>query len=124
MDGFQVDNINDIPPADIQSIDILKDASLTAIYGAKGGNGVVIVTTKSAQEGKTQVNFNAQGSISHISKKMDLMGASDFVQYQWDLAAPRSKRNTTETNLFRYNFGNPMTWTSTAVHPLMTGRTR
>lgn len=59
VDGFQVDNINDIPPADIQSIDILKDASLTAIYGAKGGNGVVIVTTKSAQEGKTQVNFNA-----------------------------------------------------------------
>ena len=107
VDGFQVDNINDIPPADIQSIDILKDASLTAIYGAKGGNGVVIVTTKSAQEGKTQVNFNAQGSISHISKKMDLMDAYDFVQYQWDLAAPRSKRNTTETNLFRYNFGNP-----------------
>ncbi|MDE6418231.1 MAG: carboxypeptidase-like regulatory domain-containing protein, partial [Duncaniella sp.] len=48
VDGFQVDNINDIPPSDIQSIDVLKDASLTAIYGAKGGNGVVIVTTKSA----------------------------------------------------------------------------
>ena len=46
VDGFQTDNINDIPPSDIQSIDILKDASLTAIYGAKGGNGVVIVTTK------------------------------------------------------------------------------
>ena len=106
VDGFQVDNINDIPPADIQSIDILKDASLTAIYGAKGGNGVVIVTTKSAQEGKTQVNFNAQGSISHISKKLDLMGTSDFVNYQWDLAAPRGG-STTEVNLFRYNFGNP-----------------
>ena len=46
VDGFQTDNINDIPPSDIQSIDILKDASLTAIYGAKGGNGEVIVTTK------------------------------------------------------------------------------
>ena len=108
MDGFQVDNINDIPPADIQSIDILKDASLTAIYGAKGGNGVVIVTTKSAQEGKTQVNFNAQGSISHISKKLDLMGTSDFVNYQWDLAAATKKYNTTETNQFRYYFGNPL----------------
>ena len=42
VDGFQVDNINDIPPGDIASIDILKDASLTAIYGAKGGNGVVV----------------------------------------------------------------------------------
>ncbi len=107
VDGFQVDNINDIPPADIQSIDILKDASLTAIYGAKGGNGVVIVTTKSAQEGKTQVNFNAQGSISHISKKLDLMNAYDFVNYQWDYAAQRSKGEITEVMLYRYHFGNP-----------------
>ena len=45
VDGFQVDNINDIPPTDIASIDVLKDASITAIYGAKGGNGVVVVTT-------------------------------------------------------------------------------
>ena len=108
VDGFQVDNINDIPPSDIQSIDILKDASLTAIYGAKGGNGVVIVTTKSAQEGKTQVNFNAQGSISHISKKLDLMNTPEFVNYQWDLAAATKKYNTTETNQFRYYFGNPL----------------
>ena len=106
VDGFQTDNINDIPPSDIQSIDILKDASLTAIYGAKGGNGVVIVTTKSAAEGKTQVNFNAQGSISHISKKMDLMGAYDFVNYQWDYATGHSTRNS-QTRKFRYNFGNP-----------------
>lgn len=106
VDGFQTDNINDIPPSDIQSIDILKDASLTAIYGAKGGNGVVIVTTKSAQEGKTQVSFNAQGSISHISKKMDLMEAYDFVNYQWDYATGHSTRNS-QTRLFRYNFGHP-----------------
>ena len=106
VDGFQTDNINDIPPSDIQSIDILKDASLTAIYGAKGGNGVVIVTTKSAQEGKTQVSFNAQGSVSHISKKLDLMDSYDFVNYQWDYATGHSTRNT-QTRLFRYNFGNP-----------------
>lgn len=49
VDGFEADNINDIPPSDIASIDVLKDASLTAIYGARGGNGVVVVTTKSAQ---------------------------------------------------------------------------
>lgn len=57
VDGFQVANINDIPPSDIASIDILKDASLTAIYGAKGGNGVVVVTTKSAAAGKVSVTF-------------------------------------------------------------------
>ncbi len=106
VDGFQTDNINDIPPSDIQSIDILKDASLTAIYGAKGGNGVVIVTTKSAAEGKTQVSFNAQGSVSHISKKLDLMDAYDFVNYQWDYATGHSTRNK-RTRLFRYNFGDP-----------------
>lgn len=106
VDGFQTDNINDIPPSDIQSIDILKDASLTAIYGAKGGNGVVIVTTKSAAEGRTQVSFNAQGSVSHISKKLDLMDAYDYVNYQWDYATGHSTRNK-RTRLFRYNFGDP-----------------
>ncbi len=106
VDGFQVENINDIPPSDIQSIDVLKDASLTAIYGAKGGNGVVIVTTKSAQEGKTQVSLNLQGSVSHISKKLDLMDPYDFVNYQWDYATGHSTRNK-RTRLFRYNFGDP-----------------
>lgn len=109
VDGFQQANINDIPPSDIQSIDILKDASLTAIYGAKGGNGVVVVTTKSAQKGKTQVNLNLQGSVSEISKKLDLMDAYDYVNYQWDYAvgSGSQKYNNKETQLFRYNFGNP-----------------
>ncbi|MDE5727081.1 MAG: TonB-dependent receptor [Duncaniella sp.] len=106
VDGFQVDNINDIPPSDIQSIDVLKDASLTAIYGAKGGNGVVIVTTKSAQAGKTQVSLNAQGSISHISKTLDLMDTYDFVQYQWDAAAATNTRGS-EARYWRKQFGNP-----------------
>lgn len=106
VDGFQVDNINDIPPSDIQSIDVLKDASLTAIYGAKGGNGVVIVTTKSAQAGKTQVSLNLQGSVSHISKQLDLMDTYDFVQYQWDMAAVTNSRGT-NSRYWRKQFGNP-----------------
>ena len=69
VDGFQVDNINDIPPTDIASIDVLKDASITAIYGAKGGNGVVVVTTKSAKAGKIQVSLNAHLSTSQLAKK-------------------------------------------------------
>ena len=86
VDGFQQSNINDIPPSDIASIDVLKDASLTAIYGAKGGNGVIVVTTKSAKEGKVQVSFNGRMTLSHISKKLDLMNTGDFVEYQWDRA--------------------------------------
>lgn len=106
VDGFQVDNINDIPPTDIASIDVLKDASITAIYGAKGGNGVVVVTTKSAKAGKIQVGINAQLSVSHISKKLDLMNAAQFARYQYEWSASNGSRSS-NAKFFRANFGNP-----------------
>ncbi|WP_071147600.1 SusC/RagA family TonB-linked outer membrane protein [Bacteroides ihuae] len=107
VDGFQTDNINDIPPTDIASIDVLKDASLTAIYGAKGGNGVVVVTTKSAQQGKVQVGFNTQVSVSKLAKKLDLMNTADFVRYQYDWAAANGTRSS-NAKYYRANFGNPL----------------
>ena len=106
VDGFQVDNINDIPPTDIASIDVLKDASLTAIYGAKGGNGVVVVTTKSAKEGKVQVSFNGNLNISHISKTLDLMDAQQFANYQYQWHAANGTRSS-NAKFFKANFGNP-----------------
>lgn len=107
VDGFQQSNINDIPPSDIASIDVLKDASLTAIYGAKGGNGVIVVTTKSAKEGKVQVSFNGRLTLSHISKKLDLMNVGDFVEYQWDRAQGNVSYSNGSTRYFRENYGNP-----------------
>ena len=106
VDGFQQDNINDIPPSDIASIDVLKDASLTAIYGAKGGNGVVVVTTKSAQQGKVKVDFNGRLTVAHLAKKLDLMSTYDFVDYQYDRAAANGNRSSWAKS-FRGNFGNP-----------------
>ena len=106
VDGFEAPNINDIPPSDIASIDVLKDASLTAIYGAKGGRGVVIVTTKSAAAGKVTVGFNGRLSVSKLSKKLDLMNAEEFANYQWDRAAAGATRSDA-TRYFRNNFGNP-----------------
>ena len=106
VDGFFVDNINDIPPSDIASIDILKDASLTAIYGSKGGNGVVVVTTKSAREGKVSVSFNGQLSVSHLSKELDLMNASEFAKYQYQWHSANGTRSS-NGKFFRANFGNP-----------------
>ena len=106
VDGFQVSNINDIPPTDIASIDVLKDASLTAIYGAKGGNGVVVVTTKSAKEGKIQVSFNGNLNISHLSKKLDLMNAQEFANYQYQWHACNGTRSS-NAKFFKANFGNP-----------------
>ena len=58
VDGFQVSNINDIPPGDIQSIDVLKDASSTAIYGSRASNGVVLVTTKKGKAGKVEISYD------------------------------------------------------------------
>ena len=59
VDGFPVSSISDIAPGDIETIDVLKDASSTAIYGSRGANGVIIVTTKSGKAGKISVNYNA-----------------------------------------------------------------
>lgn len=106
VDGFQVDNINDIPPSDIQSIDVLKDASLTAIYGAKGGNGVVVVTTKSAKEGKVQVSLDGRMTIATLAKRLDLMGTQNFIDYQYDRAAANGTRSGWAKS-FRANFGHP-----------------
>ena len=106
VDGFQVANINDIPPSDIASIDILKDASLTAIYGAKGGNGVVVVTTKSAAAGKVTVSFNGNLNVSSLARKLDLMNASDFTKYQYQWHACNGTRSS-NAKYFRSNFGNP-----------------
>ena len=103
VDGFITDNINDIPPTDIQSIDVLKDASLTAIYGAKGGNGVVIVTTKSAQAGKLKVEFNTYWQARQLSGKLDLLDTYEFVRYQLD----GTVADNGKILQFRNDFGNP-----------------
>ena len=108
VSGVQVTTVDGQPgpPTDNASIDILKDASLTAIYGAKGGNGVVVVTTKSAKEGKVQVSFNANLNISHLAKKLDIMNTQDFVNYQYQWHAAAGTRNS-NAKFFRANFGNP-----------------
>ncbi|MCD8203293.1 MAG: TonB-dependent receptor [Prevotella sp.] len=103
VDGFITDNINDIPPTDIQSIDVLKDASLTAVYGAKGGNGVVVVTTKSAQAGKTKVEFNAYWQGKRLAGKVDLLDTYEFVRYQQDYTVASNSK----IYQFRNDYGNP-----------------
>ena len=85
VDGFPVSSISDIAPSEIQSIDVLKDASSTAIYGARGANGVIIVTTKSGSEGKTQVNFNASYSIKKVTKLLKTLDPYNFSLYQYEL---------------------------------------
>lgn len=69
------------PPEDIASVEILKDASATAIYGARGANGVVIVTTKRGESGKTQINFSSSWSSQETINRLDLLNADQFTTY-------------------------------------------
>lgn len=91
VDGFPVSSINDIAPADIASIDILKDASSTAIYGARGANGVVIITTKSAKGGKTTISYNGYGQMRTLPRKLDVLSPYEFVLAQYEYAKIRSQ---------------------------------
>lgn len=84
VDGFPVSSISDIAPNDIESIDVLKDASSTAIYGARGANGVVIVTTKSGKEGKVQVNFGASLGVRKVMKEIEVLSPYDYAKYQYE----------------------------------------
>lgn len=86
VDGFPVESINDISAADIESIDVLKDASSTAIYGSRGANGVIIVTTKSGREGKISVNYNAYATWKKQAKKLDTLSPYDYALWQYERA--------------------------------------
>jgi TonB-linked SusC/RagA family outer membrane protein len=86
VDGFPVESIGDISPSDIESIDVLKDASSTAIYGSRGANGVIIVTTKSGKEGKITVNYNAFTSWKKKATNLAVLTAPDYTKWQYELA--------------------------------------
>lgn len=79
--------LSDIPVDQVKSIDVLKDASSTAIYGARGANGVVLVTTKGAQAGKATVSYNGYVKSNKPTKYMGSMGPYDYLTYVWANAA-------------------------------------
>lgn len=91
VDGFPVESISDIPSSDIQSIDVLKDAFSTAIYGSRGANGVVIVTTKSGSEGRLSVNYNGYMGFKAMANKeaIEVMDPYEYVKFQYELAMIR-----------------------------------
>lgn len=82
VDGFQVDNIDYLSSNDIEQVDMLKDASAAAIYGARAANGVVLVTTKSGKIGKPTVTYSGSASYRKISKTLDLLNNYEFAKFQ------------------------------------------
>jgi TonB-linked SusC/RagA family outer membrane protein len=87
VDGFPIEdfNNNSINPSDIESIDVLKDASSTAIYGARGSNGVIIITTKKGIVGAPKVAYKTYYGMQSNTNKIDLMSPYEFVRYQLDV---------------------------------------
>lgn len=80
VDGVQVDNINNLSPASIASMDILKDASAAAIYGSRAANGVVLITTKGGTPGRNIIELNAYYGVQQVAKKLDLLNASEWAR--------------------------------------------
>lgn len=94
VDGFQMENgLQNVDINDIETIDVMKDASATAIYGARGSNGVILITTKSGKAGKTEVSYNGFVSFDRLGKKLDLMGVEDYVKYQYEFQLLRGNED-------------------------------
>lgn len=83
-------NLNDISPNDITSLEILKDASATAIYGSRGAGGVILVTTKRGTSGKVTFNYDAYYGVSSVMKKLRVFNGPEFAQFKLDAAEGNS----------------------------------
>ena len=85
VDGVPVENaLSVIAPQDIASVDVLKDASTTAIYGARAANGVVMITTKSGRAGKTQISLNTSFGFRKLPNTMKVLSPYEFVRWQYE----------------------------------------
>ena len=102
IDGFQGGSLSDLSPNDIEDITVLKDASSTAIYGSEGANGVILITTKNAKAGKTQVNYNGYLQTKTVAKRMDVLDTYQYVMSNYEFA---SLRGESAMNSFYRQFG-------------------
>lgn len=92
--------LGDINPADIQSIDVLKDAAACAVYGANGAGGVILITTKKGEGGKPKVNFTANVGVAQNNRHLDILEGEDFLRYRrdmlWSKFTDNEKKNRPE----------------------------
>lgn len=104
VDGFPTDNIQTLNPNDIESLDILKDASATAIYGSRGSNGVVIINTKRGATGKARINFDTYYGQQEVIKKPEFFNATEQANYYYNSIRNRN------IDLGNNITGDPATW--------------
>ena len=115
IDGFPIENPNNntINPNDIESIETLKDAAATAIYGARGSNGVIIITTKSGKEGTAVIAYDGSYGTQKIIQRMQVFDAYEFVRYQFERSptlAPELYINADRPNIDAYRSVEAVNW--------------
>ncbi|NIM35290.1 MAG: SusC/RagA family TonB-linked outer membrane protein [Hydrotalea flava] len=111
VDGVQIENaLASLAPQDIQSIDVLKDAAATAIYGARGANGVVIITTKGGRQGKLRMSYNGFIGLEKLAKELPVMSPWEFIRWNYE----RSRSNSTDSATFAKTYGT--TWDTLSVY--------
>jgi TonB-linked SusC/RagA family outer membrane protein len=111
VDGFPIAGSNPtvLNNSDIESIEVLKDASATAIYGSRGANGVVIITTKQGKAGKVTVDYEGSYSVQTLRKKLDMMNAREYATF-YNLQAANDKLNPYFTQEQIDSFGEGYDW--------------
>ena len=102
IDGVQgnLDLLNQIPPSEIASIDVLKDASASAVYGSRGAAGVIIVSTKKSKEGKTTVEYSGTTAIDYIPNPLEVLNADQWWQQAQLVGVPASANHGSSTDWF------------------------
>lgn len=100
VDGFEVPDLSNIAPTDIESVDVLKDAAATAIYGSRGANGIIQVTTKKAKAGRTIVSYNGYAQIRTFPRELQVLSPYEFVLAQYEYA--RITSQTAVDNFSKY----------------------
>lgn len=104
VDGFPTDNIQTLNPNDIESLDILKDASATAIYGSRGSNGVVIINTKRGSTGKAKINLDTYYGVQEVTRRPEFLTASEQANYYLNSIRNRNMDQGNDVT------GDPSTW--------------
>ncbi|MEQ7799142.1 TonB-dependent receptor [Pedobacter sp. ASV1-7] len=103
LDGFPIENINDVNPEDIASIEVLKDASAQAIYGARASNGVILITTRKGATGKMTVGISSYFTAQRLTKNFDLYNAEEFAQFRREAKRTNNPDGSYSTD--EVNFG-------------------
>lgn len=122
IDGVMGGRLNTLNPSDIESMDVLKDASATAIYGARGANGVIIVTTKKGIQGKTRVTYDGYAGVKVPNYLPDMMTAQEFYRAYNDVVIaekPGASPTWTATELANVQAGRSVDWVDQVTDPAL-----